>query len=134
MYTPVHTHTCIHTYMHTHTETGLVPLAVTLGSYFSHCIHKACTSIFVTNTHTHTHTHTHTDWACTTCRYFGFLFLTLFSQIVHVHECTHMCTHTHAYAHAHTHTQTGLVPLAVTLGSYYSRSTYMCNNTPCIVM
>ena len=30
------------------------------------------------------------------------------------------CAHTHAYAHTHTHTQTGLVPLAVTLGSYFS--------------
>ena len=77
MYTPVHTH-MTHTYMHAHThtrvtQTGLVPLAVTFGSYFSHCIHKACTcarkhlhivmvnspyTIFVTNTYTHTYTHT----------------------------------------------------------------------------
>ena len=32
--------------------------------------------------------------------------------------CTHKCTHTHT--HTHTHTQTGLVPLAVSLGSYFS--------------
>ena len=68
-----------------------------------------------THTHTHTHIHTHTDWACTTCSDFGFLFLTLSLQSVHVHECTHMCTHTCMC----THTQTGLVPLAVTLGSYF---------------
>ena len=73
---------------------------------------------------THTHTCTHTDWACNACSDFGFLFLTLSLQSVHVHECTHMCT-------AHTHTQTGLVPLAVTLGSYFSHclyKAYMCMN------
>ena len=57
------------------------------------------------------HTHTHT-WACTTCRDFGFLFLT---QIVHVHECTHPCVRAHTHTHTHSLTQTGLVPLAVTL-------------------
>ena len=34
---------------------------------------------------------------------FGFLFLTLLSQSVHVHECTHLCAHTHTHTHTHTH-------------------------------
>ena len=63
--TPTHPHT--HTHTHTQTQTGLVPLAVTLGSYFSHCFHKSymCTNAHVrthmthTTAHTHTHTHTH---------------------------------------------------------------------------
>ena len=69
-----------------------------------------------THTHIHVHTHhtrTHTDWACITCNDFGFLFLTLFSQSIHVHKCTHLCaractrahTHTHTHIHTHTHTQ-----------------------------
>ena len=60
--------------------------------------------------HTHTHTHGLVQLA-------GFLFLTLFSQIEHVHECTHLCarSHTHTHTHTHTLTQRGLVPLAVTL-------------------
>ena len=118
MYTPVHTHmthihACTHTHTHTHTHTGLVPLAATLGSYFSHCIHKAymCKkilahcyvnssyTIFVTNTYTHTHTHmcthtrtcTHTDWACNACSDFGFFFLTLSLQSVHM--CMNVHTH-----------------------------------------
>ena len=86
LYTPVHTHM-------TH-KTGLVPLAVTLGSYFSHCIHKACTcarthlhsyvnspyTIIVTNTYTHTYTHTH---MCT-----------------HTRTCTHALVNTHCYVHS----------------------------------
>ena len=35
---------------------------------------------------------------------FGFLFLILFSQIVHVH--THTCIHTYIHTHTHTHTHT----------------------------
>ena len=35
--------TRLRVHAHEHTQTGLVTLAVTLGSYFSHCIHKACT-------------------------------------------------------------------------------------------
>ena len=64
-----HTHTCEHTHAHAHTQTGLVTLAVTLGSYFSHCLYKAYMCM---NVHTcaHTHAHTHRDWACTTCRVF----------------------------------------------------------------
>ena len=120
------THTCTHAYMHTHSHTHrhthtdwTCTTCSDFGSYFSHCIHKACTcarthlhcyvnspyTIFVTNTHTHTHSHAHTQTGlCTTCRYFGFLFLSLFSQIVHVHECTQMCTHTCICTHTRTHT------------------------------
>ena len=102
-----------------------------------HCYVNSLYTIFVTHTHTHTHTHTpihtHRDWACTTCRDFGFIFLTLFLQSVHVHECTHLCTHTHTHTltHTHTHTQTELVQLAETLGSYFSHcfyKAYMCMN------
>ena len=130
-YTIFVTNTHTHTHTHTQTHTGHVPLAVTLGSYFSHksymCTHTHTYTHTCTHAHTHTHTHTHTDWACTTCRDFGFLFLTLFSQIVHVHECTHL----RARTHTHTHTQTGLVPLAETMVSYFShcfRKSYMCMN------
>ena len=42
-------HECTHLCAHTHTETGLVPLGVTLGSYLSYL------------SHTHTHTHTRTS-------------------------------------------------------------------------
>ena len=70
-YTHIHTLTCAHTHAHAHTQTGLVTLAVTLGSYFSHCLYKAYMCMNVdTCAHTHTCTHTHTDWACTTCRVF----------------------------------------------------------------
>ena len=134
MYMNVHTHvthtymhTCTHTHTRTHTQTGLVRHAVTLGSYFSHmysqsmymCKNTLANTIFVTHTHTHTHAHTctHTDWACTACRYFGFLFLILSLQSVNVHKCTHMCTHT--CTHTHTHTETGLVPLAEFLQSVH---------------
>ena len=100
--THIHTHThtmCTHTHAHAHTQTGLVTLAVTLGSYFSHCFHKVymcmnctrlCTHTTHTYMHTHTHTHTHTqiqthtDGACTTCSDFGFLFLTLYSQSMYM--------------------------------------------------
>ena len=68
-----HVYTNVHTCTHTHTEDSL---AVIWGSYFSHCFHKA-----------YTHTHTHRRL---TCSDFVFLFLTLFSQSVYVHECTHM--------------------------------------------
>ena len=85
---------------------------MTLGSYFSHCIHKACIcarthlhyyanssyTIFVTRTHTHTHTHTHHTrehtQARTTCSDINWvLIFRLLSRSVHVHECTHLCTH-----------------------------------------
>ena len=72
------------------------------------CVHTRNTHTH-TNTHKHTHTHTHTtDWACTTCSDLGFLFLTLFLQIVHVYECTYLCaqTCTHTYTHTHTYTCT----------------------------
>ena len=42
-----------------------------------------------------------------------------------------MNVHTCAHTHAHTHTQTGLLPLAMTLGSYFSHcfhKAYMCMN------
>ena len=74
--------------------------------------------------------HTHTDWACSDL---WLLFLTLYSQ------STYMCNNTPCivmacyatiamvnslytppHTHTHTHTQTGLVPLAETLGSYFS--------------
>ena len=167
------THTYTHTHTHTLTQTGLVPLGETLGSYISHCIHKACKHVqeqtctllckyHIRHKHTHTtHTHmcthtctcTHTDWACNACSDFGFLFLTLSLQSVHVHECTHLCTHTctytqrlglyhlqsfykaymcmneHTYTHMHTHTvpRSEFVLLFLTL-SLFSQSTYICMN------
>ena len=69
----------------------------------------------------HTHTHTHTERACTTCSEIG----SYFSHKVY------MCIHVHTHMHVHTHTQTGLVPLAVTLGSYFPHCHYkacMCMN------
>ena len=75
------------------------------------CIVTCHTPNYCTFSHTntptpHTYTHSHTltlshRLGCTTCRDFGFLFLTLFSQSVHVHECTHThtCTYTHSYIH-----------------------------------
>ena len=110
-HTHTHTLTCAHTHAHAHTQTGLVTLAVTLGSYFSHClyVHECRHMCTHTCTHTHTqrlglyhlqrfykaymcmheHTYTHVHTHSTTCSDFGFLFLTLslFSQSVHVHEC-----------------------------------------------
>ena len=45
-----------------------------------------------------------------------------------MHTRTHTHTHTHTpHTHTHTHTETGLVPLAVTLGSYFSH----CIHTAC---
>ena len=174
MYTPVHTHdTHIHTYTHIHSHRlGLYHL-VRLWALISHTVftkhvnmcknklaHCYVNTIFVTNTHT-THTHmcthtctcTHTDWACNACSDFGFLFLTLLLQSVHVHECTHLCTHTctytqrlglyhlqsfykaymcmneHTYTHMHTHTvpRSEFVLLFLTL-SLFSQSTYICMN------
>ena len=104
--THTHTHTCTYTHAHTHTDWACTTCC-DIGSYFSHCIHNACTcarthlhcyvnspyTIFITNTHTHT------DWACTVCSDFGFLLLSLSLQSVHVHECTHMCTHTCTHTH-----------------------------------
>ena len=82
MYMNVCAHLCAHTHTHTHTrthtESGLVPLAVTLGSYFSHCYHKV---YMYMNVHICVHTHTEA-LACTTCRDFGFLFLTVFTKYI----------------------------------------------------
>ena len=128
-YTRLCTHTCTHTHTATHAHTQ--------------CIYTCM----------HAHTHTHTDWAYTTCRDFGFLFLTLLSQIVHVHECTRLCAHTHAHTHTHTpthahtqctytcmHTHTHTDWACTTCSGFrflfltlYSQSMYMCMNT-CIVM
>ena len=102
LYTPVHTH-ITHTHTHTHTQTGLVPLAVTLGSYFSHCIHKARTCA-----RTHLHCYVNSPY-------------TIFVTNI---------THKHTHTHTHTH-RAGLVPLAETLGSYFSHcfhKSYMCMN------
>ena len=120
-----HTHTHTHTHAHTHAHTHIhkhTDWACTTCSDFGFLFHKLlsrstplheCThwhcyvnslcTIFITHTHTHnthihtTHTYTHT-------------------QHTHTHT-THTHTHTHN-THIHTHTLTGLVPLAVTLGSY----------------
>ena len=56
-----------------------------------HGVSPPLCSPFTTLCSKHTCAHTHS----TTCSDFGFLFLTLslFSQSVHVHECTHLCTH-----------------------------------------
>ena len=102
LYTPVHTH-MTHTYMDTHI-------------------------------HTHTHTHTHTERACTTCSDIGSYFSHKVYMCMNVHACAHTHdTHIHAHTHTHTHTltQTGLVTLAVTLGSSFSHclyKAYMCMN------
>ena len=105
------------------------------------CIVTCHTLYLCTHTHTHTHTHTrvhthtHTqrDWACITCSDFGFFF---FSQIVHVHECTHLCTHTHAHTHtcthihAHTHTDWACTTCS-DFGFFFSycfHKSYMCMN------
>ena len=110
-----HTHD-IHIYAHTDwacttcSDFGLLFLTLYSQSMYmckntlAHCYVNNPYTIFVTNTHTHTHTHTHMcthtctcthiDWACNACSDFGFLFLTLSLQSVHVHECTRLCTHT----------------------------------------
>ena len=105
-HTHTHTHPC-HTHAHTHTHA------------------------------THAHTHTpmpHTDWAFITCTCsdFGLLFLTLFSHSVQLRECTHLhCYVNSLYTIFVTHTQSEIVPLAMTLGSYFSHcfhKAYMCMN------
>ena len=115
-----------HTHTHTH---GLVQLAETLGSFFSHksymsmnvhtCVRAHTHTHTHTHTHKHTHTHTltHTDWACTTCSDIGSYFSHCFHKVyLYMPVHTHM-THTYMdiHTHTHTHTQTGLVPLAVIL-------------------
>ena len=64
--------------------------------YTLNCYVNSLYTIFVPHTHTHTHTPhscTHTQ-ARTTCSDINWvLIFTLFSQSVHVHECTHLCTH-----------------------------------------
>ena len=142
-HTHTHTHTHKHTHIHIHTHTDWACTTCSdIGSYFSQFsqsihVHELYTPVHTHMTHTYmdTHTHTrtctctHTDWACTTCRYLGFLFLSLFSQIVHVHECS-----THTHTHTHTHTDWACSDLWLLFLTLYSQSTYMCNNTPCIVM
>ena len=72
--------------------------------YTLNCYVNSLYTIFVPHTHTHTHTRTHTHThtnhtnarthARTTCSDINWvLIFTLFSQSVHVHECTHLCTH-----------------------------------------
>ena len=107
-----HTNTSTpHTHTHTH---GLVQLAETLGSYFSH---KSYMSMNVhtcvrARTHTYTHSLTHTDWACTTCSDIGSYFSHCFHKVylympVHTHMThTYMDTHTHTHTHTNTHTHT----------------------------
>ena len=133
-HTRTHTHTYTHMHAHTHARTHRDWLAVTLGSYFSHCFHKAsCTSIYTlhichtrtlihtqtartqTNTHkTHMHTQTHTQldcMACTTCSDFWFLFLHCFHKVyiyINIHTCSHTalsCKQPTYSSHTHT-TQT----------------------------
>ena len=155
------THTCTHAYMHTHSHTHrhthtdwTCTTCGDFGSYFSHCIHKACTcarthlhcyvnspyTIFVTNTHTHTHTHMHTHrqgfvpLADTLGSYFSHCFHKSY-MCMNVHRCAH--THAYAHTHAHTHTDwacTTFSDFGLLFLTLYSQSTYMCNNTPCIVM
>ena len=89
-----HTNTSTpHTHTHTH---GLVQLAETLGSYFSHKSYMSMNVHTCVRAHTHTHTHsthsltqthTHTDWACTTCSDIG-------STVFTKYTCTCLCTHT----------------------------------------
>ena len=74
--------------------------------------------------HTHTHTHTHMGLV----QLAGFLFLTLFSQIVHVHECTHLCVRACTYTHTHTD---WACTTCSDIGSYFSHCLYkacMCMN------
>ena len=67
--------------------------------YTLDCYVNSLYTIFVTHTHIHTHIHTHTTRALntqvrTTCSDITWVLnFTLFSQSVHVHECTHLCTH-----------------------------------------
>ena len=67
--------------------------------YTLDCYVNSLYTIFVTHTHIHTHIHTHTTRALntqarTTCSDINWVLnFTLFSQSVHVHECTHLCTH-----------------------------------------
>ena len=82
--------------------THTVPLAVTLGSYFSqsHCFHKACTCTPYSSPPPHTHTHhscTHTQ-ARTTCS--DIKWVHCFHEVFIVHECTHLCTHIGMYTAA----------------------------------
>ena len=122
MYTPVCTHIHAHTHTHTHTHTDWActncsDFGFLFFILFLQSVHVHESTHMCTHTHAHKHTHTLTDWACTTCSDFGFLFLTIFTNH---YMCmnVHTCVHTHS--HTHTHTPTGLVPLAVTLGSHYS--------------
>ena len=77
----------------------------TLCTYL-HCYVNSLYIIFVTRTHTHTHTHTHTQLASTHTHTQNRLvplavtrsYFSLFLQSIHVHECTHLCTHIEDWA------------------------------------
>ena len=97
-----HTYTHVHTHSTTCSDFGFLFLTLSLFSQSVH-VHECSTlncyvnslyTIFVPHTHTHTpHSCTHTH-ARTTCSDINWvLIFRLFSQSVHVHECTHLCTH-----------------------------------------
>ena len=132
-HTHKHTHTT-HTHKHTHTtHTQTHPCHTHTHTHTHTQTHPCHTHTY---THAHTYTHTHRDWACITCTCsdFGLLFLKLFSQSIQLCECTHL--HCYMYVNSlyiifSTHTQSELVPLAATLGSYFSHcfhKAYVCMN------
>ena len=92
---------------HTHSATlqGCYNLAhIALRTCIVTC-HHLPTVLLHTQTRPH-HTHTphtpHTQTELVPFAAVGFLFLTLFLQCVHVHECTRLCAHTHTHTHTHT--------------------------------
>ena len=72
----------------------------------------------------------HGDWDCTNCSDFGFLFLTLFTKSVHVHEFTNLCARTHTHTHTHTHTyRLGLYHLHCFYEAYMCMNVHTCAQT-----
>ena len=87
------------------------------------------------HTHTH-HTRVHTQ-ACTTCSDINWvLIFTLFSRSVHVHECTHLCTHIVMYiactpyiCHTHSTHSTHIQYIALLRKWNLVHNTYMHTHT-----
>ena len=103
-----------HTHTHTH---GLVQLAETLGSYFSHKSYMSMNVHTCVRARTHTHTHSLTQTGLVPLAVTLVLIShTVFTKYTCTHTYdTHIHGHTYTHTHKHTHTQTGLVPLAVIL-------------------
>ena len=118
------THTHTHMYIARKVYSKLVLVSATLQRCYNlaHIARAHALRTCIVTCHTPTycifaHTNTSTPHTHGLVQLAGFLFLTLFSQIEHVHECTHLCacththTHTHTYTHTHTLTHTGLYHL-----------------------